>query len=30
MQDLGCDLAKYAVMPQKEEDVLTFWPPPWK
>lgn len=24
MQDLGCDLAKYAVMPQKEEDVLTL------
>lgn len=24
MQELGCDLAKYAVMPQKEEDVLTL------
>lgn len=24
MQCLGCDLAKYAVMPQKEEDVLTL------
>ena len=24
MQDLGCDLAKYAVMPRKEEDVLTL------
>lgn len=24
MQRLGCDLAKYAVMPQKEEDVLTL------
>lgn len=24
MQNLGCDLVKYAVMPQKEEDVLTL------
>lgn len=24
MQRLGCDLAKYAMMPQKEEDVLTL------
>ena len=24
MQDLGCDLAKYAVMPQTEQDVLTL------